>query len=190
MRPVLAIIMVLLVAAPWYIAVGTKTDGTFLKEFFLTHNLDRATSSMEGHRGGPWYYPLAMLVGCFPWSIFAIPLALETFHRLRFRDKQADGYLFATCWVCVWVGVFSIAKTKLPSYVTPCYPALALLGGCFVQNLQQRTLVIHRYWPAVSLLTLAIAGNALMLGIALAAKKYLPGETNFAIIGLIHVIAG
>ena len=35
MRPLLAIAMVLLVAAPWYIAVGFKTDGAFLREFFV-----------------------------------------------------------------------------------------------------------------------------------------------------------
>ena len=108
MRPLLAIGIVLLVAAPWYIAVGIKTDGAFLREFFVTHNLDRATSAMEGHRGAPWYYPLAMLVGFFPWSIFAIPLVIETSERLRLRDKNSVGYLFATSWICVWVGIFSM----------------------------------------------------------------------------------
>ena len=183
MRPLLAIGMVLLVAAPWYLAVGIKTDGAFLREFFVTHNIDRATSSMEGHRGGPWYYPVAMLLGFFPWSIFAVPLVLETAIRLRRGDKNRDGYLLATCWVCVWVGVFSIAKTKLPSYVTPCYPALALLAGCFVQHLRQGTLSTHRYWLAVSFGCLAAAGVAIAVGIPLAAARFLPGEEWLGILG-------
>ncbi|MBC7852493.1 MAG: glycosyltransferase family 39 protein [Pirellulaceae bacterium] len=190
MRPLLAIGMVLLVAAPWYIAVGVKTDGAFLREFFLTHNLDRATGSMEGHRGGPWYYPVAMLVGFFPWSIFAVPLVLEIFYRLRFRDKQSDAYLFVTCWVCVWVGIFSIARTKLPSYVTPCYPAIALLAGCFVHHLQQQTLHIHRYWLPASYATLAAVGIGILIGIPIAAEKFLPGEAWLGLLGIVPLSAG
>jgi 4-amino-4-deoxy-L-arabinose transferase-like glycosyltransferase len=190
MRPLLAFGMVLLVAAPWYIAVGWKTDGAFLQEFFVTHNLDRATSSMEGHRGGPWYYPLAMLVGFFPWSIFALPLVLETVSRLRFRDKDGDGYLFATCWICVWVGIFSIAKTKLPSYVTPCYPAIALLAGCFVHHLQQGSLRIHRFWLPASFATLAAVGVGILIGIPMAAEKVLPGEAWLGVLGVIPLAAG
>jgi 4-amino-4-deoxy-L-arabinose transferase-like glycosyltransferase len=190
MRPLLAIGIVLLVAAPWYIAVGMKTDGAFLREFFLTHNLERATGAMEGHRGGPWYYPLAMLVGFFPWSIFAIPLVLETIQRLRWRDESTAGYLFATCWFGVWVGIFSIAKTKLPSYVTPCYPAVALLAGCFVHHLQQGTLRVHRYWLPASFATLAAAGVAILVGIPLATEKFLPGEAWLGILGAIPLSAG
>ncbi|MGI8979170.1 MAG: glycosyltransferase family 39 protein [Pirellulaceae bacterium] len=190
MRPLLAIGMVFLIAAPWYISVGVKTEGAFLREFFVTHNLDRATGSMEGHRGGPWYYPAAMLVGFFPWSIFALPLVLETVYRLRFRDKNSDGYLFATCWICVWVGIFSIARTKLPSYVTPCYPALALLAGCFVQHLQQGTLHIHRYWLPASFATLAAVGVGILIGIPIAAENFLPGEAWLGILGIVPVSAG
>lgn len=189
MRPLLAIGMVLLVAAPWYIAVGVKTDGAFLREFFLTHNLDRATSSMEGHRGGPWYYPLAMLLGFFPWSILAIPLALETTYRLRRNDPHHAGYLFAACWIGVWVGVFTLANTKLPSYVTPCYPALALLAGCFVHHLQQGSLLVHRYWLPASFATLGAAGVGFMIGIPLATKEFLPGEAWLGLLGIIPITA-
>lgn len=189
MRPLLAIGMVLLVAAPWYIAVGVKTDGAFLREFFLTHNLDRATSSMEGHRGGPWYYPLAMLLGFFPWSIFAIPLVLETTYRLRRNDPHHAGYLFAACWIGVWVGVFTLANTKLPSYVTPCYPALALLAGCFVHHLQKGSLLVHRYWLPASFATLGAAGVGFMIGIPLATKEFLPGEAWLGLLGIIPMTA-
>ncbi len=189
MRPLLAIGMVLLVAAPWYIAVGVKTDGAFLREFFLTHNLDRATSSMEGHRGGPWYYPLAMLLGFFPWSTFAIPLVLETTYRLRRNDPHHAGYLFAACWIGVWVGVFTLANTKLPSYVTPCYPALALLAGCFVHHLQQGSLLVHRYWLPASFATLGAAGVGFMIGIPLATKEFLPGEAWLGLLGIIPMTA-
>lgn len=190
MRPLMAIGMVLLVAAPWYIAVGLKTDGAFLQEFFFTHNLDRATGSMEGHRGGPWYYPVAMLAGFFPWSIFALPLLLETVARLRFRDKQADAYLFVTCWVCVWVGIFSIARTKLPSYVTPCYPAIAILAGCFVHHFQLGTLHCHRYWLPASYATLAAVGAVILIGIPLAAENFLPGEAWLGLLGIVPLSAG
>ncbi|MFN0020525.1 MAG: ArnT family glycosyltransferase [Pirellulaceae bacterium] len=189
MRPLLAIGVVLLVAAPWYIAVGVKTDGAFLREFFLTHNLDRATSSMEGHRGGPWYYPLAILVGFFPWSIFAIPLVLETARGLRTDDPHKAGYVFAVCWIGVWVGVFSLAGTKLPSYVTPCYPAIALLTGCFIYHLQQGSLLIHRFWLPASFTTLGATGIGLSIGIPLATREFLPGEAWLGLLGIVPIMA-
>ena len=71
MRPLTAVAVVLAVAAPWYAWVGWRTDGEFLRVFFWDHNLGRAAQPMEGHSGGPWFYPVAILVGFFPWSVFA-----------------------------------------------------------------------------------------------------------------------
>ena len=51
MRPVTAIAMTLLIAGPWYVWVGWRTDGLWLAEFFGEHNFGRATRPMEGHGG-------------------------------------------------------------------------------------------------------------------------------------------
>lgn len=70
-RLMLSTLAFLLVAVPWYALVGAATKGAFLKGFFLEHNRDRALGVMENHGGGVWYYPLVILIGTMPWSLFA-----------------------------------------------------------------------------------------------------------------------
>lgn len=83
MQPLLAILIAGLIAAPWYLLVGQQTNGVWLREFFLEHNVGLARlCAMEGHQGNPLlYYPIAILVGCFPWSVFAMPIAIWTWRR-------------------------------------------------------------------------------------------------------------
>ena len=54
---------------------------------------------MEGHPGSLFYYPLAILVGFFPWSVFAGPTLLDTISKFRSRHPQSAVYLFLVCWV-------------------------------------------------------------------------------------------
>ena len=63
-----------LVALPWYILVGMETRGDFLRGFFLQHNLRRALNTMESHGGSALYYPLVLIAGFVPWSMF-LPMA-------------------------------------------------------------------------------------------------------------------
>jgi len=188
MRPLTAIAVVSAVALPWYIWVGLRTDGAFLREFFLEHNLGRASRAMEGHNGSILYYPVAILIGFFPWSVFAGPALIGVVSRIRRRDLWYPGYVFASCWICVYLGVFSMAQTKLPSYVTPCYPALALLTSCFIYHWPRGEATASRLWPRLSFGSLALVGVAMMIALPLAANRYLPGERWLATIGLIPLV--
>jgi 4-amino-4-deoxy-L-arabinose transferase-like glycosyltransferase len=73
------------------------------------------------------------MIGFFPWSCF-LPLAIDRLvRRLASRDgattREAD--MFVACWAGAYLTFFSFAGTKLPSYVLPCYPALAIITGYF-----------------------------------------------------------
>ncbi len=190
MHPLTAIFAVTAVAAPWYLAVGLATDGEFLKGFFVEHNLQRATGVMEGHRGSILYYPMAMLVGFFPWSVFAFPLAIDTVLQLRRRDRVHPGYLLAVCWVGVYVALFSLARTKLPSYIAPCFPALALLVGNYVDRWTRQAAAVAGGWLPAAFACLALAGVGVAIAIPLAAKRYLPGEDWLGLIGLTPLAGG
>ncbi len=190
MRPLTALAMVALIAGPWYLAVGYQTDWQFLEEFFIKHNIERATGAMEGHRGGIWFYPVMLLVGFFPWSVFAIPLTLDGFATLRHDRRKRTATIFLLCWIGVWLGAFTLAGTKLPSYATPCFPALALLTGHYVERLIGGKLTSGSYWPAVSLSCLAAVGLGAAIAIPLAVRRYLPGDEWLAIVGLAPLIGG
>ncbi len=189
MRLPIAAVVVLVVALPWYWAVAQRTEGAWIRGFFLEHNLGRAAQSLEGHRGSFLYYPVALLVGFFPWSVFAVPTILETVDRLRRRVAEQAGLTLAVCWIGVYVGLFSIARTKLPSYITPCYPAVALLVGCFVASWIDGTSRVAKVWPRAAFVCLGVIGMGITIAVPVAAARYLPGEQWLASLGLIPTVA-
>jgi 4-amino-4-deoxy-L-arabinose transferase-like glycosyltransferase len=190
MRPLTALVASLAVALPWYVWVGLRTDGAWLEGFLLEHHVGRATRPMEGHGGGPWYYPVAVLFGFFPWSLFLTPLLIDLVARIRRRGPCHLGYVFVACWIGVYVGVFSLARTKLPSYVTPMYPALALATGCFIYHWTRDTALGRAGWTRASFATLAAVGIGMVVAMPLAARVYLPGDEWLGVLGLVPLVGG
>ncbi len=131
MRPVSGILIILAIALPWYILVTIANGQTYIDSFFGYHNFQRFTEVVNKH-SAPWYfYFLVVLVGFAPWSIY-LPVAIA---RTRFwqrsywrrQPRSAQLSLFALFWFGCIFGFFTIAVTKLPSYVLPLLPAAAIL---------------------------------------------------------------
>ncbi len=185
MRPITALAVALAVALPWYVWVGLRTDGEWLTGFFVTHNFARATETFEGHHGSFPFYPLSVLGGMFPWAMLLVPAVFIGIRRIRNRDPWMIGYLFAACWAGVYMGLFSLAATKLPSYITPAYPALAMVLGAFVDQWTRSPLAFGRWWPRLSFGVLAAMGVVMAVAIPIASKILLPGEAWLGVIGII-----
>ena len=190
MRPIMCSAIVLSVALPWYIWVGIRTDGQWLHEFFFVHNMSRAMSPMEGHDGNLLFYPVALLIGTFPWSVLVVPVTISTIRLIRGRTEHSVGSVFAVCWLGVYVGLFSIAQTKLPSYITPAYPAAALLVGRFIDRWHRGIEPAHRVLVRLAWSTMIVAGIALSVGLFVASREFLPGESVLAAVGLIPLVGG
>lgn len=202
MRPAVAITTVAAIALPWYIWVALRTDGIWIREFLWTHNVSRATGVMEGHSGPPiLFYIGAIMVGFFPWSIVTIPCGMHLWSGMHLGTKASrdetiqtssrvrDGVVLLLCWVGVYVCVFSLAQTKLPSYVTPCYPALAILAAIFIYDWSVAT-DFRRIWLRVGLANLIAVGVLLMVALPLAARRFLPGSEWLGVVGLVPFAGG
>ncbi|HJN08201.1 MAG TPA: glycosyltransferase family 39 protein [Pirellulaceae bacterium] len=189
MRPLTALAAALTVALPWFVWVGVETDGEFLRGFFLTEHFGRATTAMENHSGTPLFYPGAILVGFFPWSVFMMPMLIDIVGRMRSRDENLAGLQFVVCWVCVFLGVFTLAETKLPSYITPCYPALALLCGKFLHHWSRGETLVSLFWQRAALASLGLVGCVMLVGLPIAAHRLLPGDEWLGVVGLVPLIA-
>jgi 4-amino-4-deoxy-L-arabinose transferase-like glycosyltransferase len=143
---------------------------------------------MEGHRGGIWYYPAAALLGLFPWSLLLIPVATWTWRSLFPLAKTTEDKTFdlveidrqnslrqlsslGIIWMVVYIGCFSIARTKLPSYITPCYPGAALLIGGFLSQWSLGIQKISRPMMYVGATVYALAGIMLSAGIVIASQQ-------------------
>lgn len=192
MKPLIAMAVVLAIATPWYVLVGHQTEGDFLNRFFLTENLARATTAMENHSGGLWYYPATLLFGFFPWSVFALPVGLFVWRKLK-RTNDADRFAavcFLCCWTGVQVGLFSLASTKLPSYVTPCYPALAILVANALVSYTRNYEIVSQSWYRFASIVLALNGVAAVAGMIFVAQRYLDGDVWIGLIGLAPLLGG
>jgi 4-amino-4-deoxy-L-arabinose transferase-like glycosyltransferase len=95
----------------------------FLDVFILDHNIQRFTSTVHHHPGPFWYYLPILLVGLFPWSGLVIP----SLFGLHLRASRPD--LFVVLWLGLPLVFFSLAGSKLPGYILPCVPPLAILMG-------------------------------------------------------------
>ncbi len=191
MRPVTALVTVAVVALPWYTLVWLRTDGEWVRGFLLDHNLGRATQSLEGHHGSFLFYPVALLVGFFPWSVFAVPTIWHAARTVTTdRNDKRPGHLLAICWTVVYVCFFTMAATKLPSYITPSYPAVALLvSGCLWAWIRHST-AVPKFWFRAALVSLVLVGLVIIIGVPVAASELLPGEGILGLIGLIPMVTG
>lgn len=190
MRPLTALAMIAIVAAPWYAAVGVLTDGVWVEEFFGVHNFGRALSAVEGHRGGPWYYLIAICIGTFPWCIFLGQSLRQLGRCLREGHPARPAGLLLIAWFSVWVGAFTMVRTKLPHYVLPAYPAVAIGLGMFLDGWVRETVSVNRRWIRGAWLTLAAVGVCMLIVLPLVTNRFLPQQSQLALIGLIPLVGG
>ena len=125
----LAILAFLAVAAPWYVAVFLDQGRHFLDVFILNHNVARFTSTVHNHPGPFWYYVPVLLAGLFPWSGLVVPAVWRTSPRASAVDR------FVVLWLALPLVFFSLAGSKLPGYILPCVPPLAILVGRIADRL-------------------------------------------------------
>jgi 4-amino-4-deoxy-L-arabinose transferase-like glycosyltransferase len=137
---ILALLVAVGIAFPWYYAVHLQTDGAFTRGFFLDHNLNRFSSEKEGH-GGPFIItPIIVLVGLLPFSL----LTINAFRR-KFNYWKDPLFVFAAIVVMVYVVFFSISSTKLPNYPMPCYPFAAVIAGYLLADIFENKFLLAPY---------------------------------------------
>ncbi|HXG50153.1 MAG TPA: glycosyltransferase family 39 protein [candidate division Zixibacteria bacterium] len=115
--------IVLAIALPWYLAAEFRSPG-YLRYFFWEENVARFLTP-EFDRSRPWYFFVGVLaVGFSPW-VFWLPLAGPSLRR----QPRDDAGLFLLSWAGAPFVFFSLSSAKLPHYILPIFPALALLTG-------------------------------------------------------------
>jgi 4-amino-4-deoxy-L-arabinose transferase-like glycosyltransferase len=148
------------VAAPWFVWVAIATRLEFWQGFFLTHNAGRFWNAMEGHNGTPFYYLICLVIGLGPWSAFSVCLLPERSDSAGELPawKEPNRYLWS--WIAVYLVFFTLSSTKLPNYILPLYPAVAILIARRVQRWRQGIGSIAAWLAAAMLGVLAAAGTA------------------------------
>ena len=148
-----AAVVYVLVALPWYLLVHQHTDGAFTQGFLFDHNLNRFSSEKEGHGANFFIVPAIVLVGMLPFSLF-----LFSALKRKMAHWKQPLFLFSFVVVLVYVVFFGISSTKLPNYAMPCYPFVSILSAAGMQMVMQGKRKIPVYaWTAWLLVGLALA---------------------------------
>ena len=190
MRPLTVLAFAALVALPWYVAITWRTDGQWLAQFVTKYNLGPFIKPFLGHRGPFYYHFVVVLVGLFPWSVFLGPTIVNACRALRARGKDFPSYLFVVCWIGVFFGFWSTCSTKLPHYVLPAYPALAILTGCFIHAWIERTAVVARHIMPIATGIFLGVGIVMLAVLPWVTARYAPGEEIVAILGIVLAAGG
>jgi 4-amino-4-deoxy-L-arabinose transferase-like glycosyltransferase len=112
-----------LIGGPWYLLILRREGSAFVSTFLLGHNVQRFLTTEHHHPGSVFYYVGVLLLGLFPWTGLVVPgLA-----GVRPRASRVD--LFVLLWFLAPFLFFTAAQSKLPGYILPCLPPLALLAG-------------------------------------------------------------
>jgi 4-amino-4-deoxy-L-arabinose transferase-like glycosyltransferase len=158
------VLLYLVLALPWYVYIYDQYGRAFIQEFFYNDHWRRLLAAE--HRGNDhwFFYPMTMVAGLFPWSLFLLAAWVDLFKRLKSSVTVID-YLCLS-WILAVLMVFQMAHSKLASYILPLFPALALMTGNFLGNglshIQDRKKIQNLLCVSFSLL--AVLGMAVMIG--------------------------
>lgn len=118
-------------AAPWFVAIALR-DATFVRHFIVEHHLARYLGGAF-HDQPFWYYGAILLLGCLPWSLLLLYLVRFLCSRSRAAARlRSTAMGFGVLWVGWCLLFFSLSRSKLPPYILPAVPGLALLLGSFL----------------------------------------------------------
>lgn len=123
----------LLVSVPWYWEVSVANGYDFVATFWLNHHLARFLTDIHHHSQPFWYYLPVMLVGFFPW-LFFLGTAVMRLWQNRAEISEYGGEVFLWLWAVVPLVFFSASQSKLPGYILPSIPALAMLVGIEIER--------------------------------------------------------
>ncbi len=139
------------ICAPWFIAVSL-VNPEFPQFFFIHEHFQRYTTTVH-QRYQPWYYFIPiLLLGILPWLLPLVDALLSALRRAR--SREFDPTLFLLIWSGFIFVFFSISDSKLPSYILPIFPALALLMGRRLADIGGRALA----WQLLPVALLAAVG--------------------------------
>jgi 4-amino-4-deoxy-L-arabinose transferase-like glycosyltransferase len=161
----------LAIAAPWFVAVMRANPG--LSDYFIGNEVVNRVATDDFNRNGQWYgwlqvYAPTLLLGTLPWTTAllrwtrSLPADVRGWWRNPQRRAGERAWLFPTLWLLLPLLVFCVSRSRMPLYLLPLFPALALL----VAMQRQREGRGLPDWRAIA------AWAALLLGLAFGAALW------------------
>ncbi|NNM80152.1 MAG: glycosyltransferase family 39 protein [Gallionella sp.] len=180
----------LLIVAPWFYLV-MKANPEFFGRFFIYEHYTRFTTKDLG-RYQPWYYFVPILLsGALPWTVLMFDSVLRAWRGGERAAKTFSPERFLLIWAVFIYLFFSVSGSKLPSYLLPMFPALALLMGQRMVHIRARVLMwqLVPVIPVLLVLIVTAANIGRFADTPLQAELY-PQYAVWLILGVAILLAG
>jgi len=154
--------LALIVAASWYGPMFGKHGTLFFDEFIIKHHFERFATNKYHHPGAIYYYLLILPLLALPWSALLVDGLLKA-RKLFWKgsdDHVSRLQTFALAWILFPLIFFSFSSSKLPGYVLPVLPAVALLVGSRLAQLNSES---RSAWAFRATGALGLAGAIALL---------------------------
>ncbi len=196
------IVLYLAMVLPWYVAVQ-KRNPTFLRTFFLEHNLERLTTNRYQHHQPWWYYIAVLVLALMPWTVLSIRALVDAVQvsvaewKARRKPLRYLGHVragdafpeFLVLWALFPIVFFSFSGSKLPGYILPSLPPLCILTGDYLNRIRRPGLPRWLLWSHAGL-------SAVLVFVLVLAPQHMKYETLvpsgrwLAIAGAAALVAG
>ena len=166
-----------IIAAPWFILCWMRNGGAFWNDFFWKQHVARFLTPSLEHVQPVWFYVPVLLAGLFPWT----PLAALLVRRRTYADVRMRTLAY---WVLYGLVFFSVARNKLPGYLLPLFPAVAILLASALESVRAKaTWLAACALLLVGLPTVAnILPDALLAGLSRTHLAFAPGGLVFLLV--------
>ena len=155
LKPLAGLILCLALVAPWFVLIMIATKGAFLSDSLGADMMSKVAGGQEAHGAPPGSYIAAFFLTGWPMA----PLTLLSVPFV-WRARREPALAFLLAWlVPAWL-LFEAVPTKLPHYVLPLFPALAILTAAAIER-QALALGSRLRWvlwliPAVAVVLLLV----------------------------------
>ena len=129
----------LVIAAPWFLAVAAANP-EFARFFFVHEHFERFLTQSHRRVQAWWFFLPIIALGFLPW-LAAAPSAIAQAWRAE-RGESFQPLRASLLWAAFIVAFFSASGSKLPAYVLPAFPPLALVLGRYLAEVPQRRLAL------------------------------------------------
>ena len=181
--PLPGVIFMVIAVAPWVIAIERATEGNFLAQAIGQDLAVKLIGPQESHGAPPFSYLLMTMATFWPGSLLLVPALARGWHG---HEQPVERFLLA--WLVPAWALLELVPTKLPHYVLPLYPALALLtAAALVEGAQMARAGWLRYADIVAqglwaVVTVVLAAVLIVLPLRFGGQVSIAGVIGAAVL--------
>ncbi|HKW91348.1 MAG TPA: glycosyltransferase family 39 protein [Methylomirabilota bacterium] len=155
--PAHGVLLLIAVAAPWYLVVEARHHGFLWYTVMDNHLLNVGRQRVFPDEDVPLSaleFLAVTAVGFFPW-VLALPVSVRRALKRPWETPETRVWMLLAVWAVGVVGIFTASPFKLPHYGLPAFPAMALLTARVWDEAIERPPGAPRSWtlllPALGL---------------------------------------